>query len=95
MQTRKVVINTCFGGFNLSEEAIAAYAMMTGMAPEEVYTWEMKRDDPALVDVVETLGGDMGYASKLKVVEIPVDVRWHIEEYDGVEHVAEAHRTWY
>jgi hypothetical protein len=27
-------------------------------------------------------------------VEIPGDVSWHIGEYDGVEWVAEDHRTW-
>jgi len=27
-------------------------------------------------------------------VEIPDDVKWHIHEYDGLEHVAEDHRTW-
>jgi len=30
----------------------------------------------------------------LKVVEIPDDVQWQIEEYDGHEWVAERHRTW-
>jgi len=32
--------------------------------------------------------------SKLKIVEIPDDVKWHIGEYDGIEWVAENHRTW-
>jgi hypothetical protein len=27
-------------------------------------------------------------------VDIPDDVNWYIEEYDGNEHVAERHRTW-
>lgn len=30
----------------------------------------------------------------LKIVEIPPDVDWEINEYDGVEWVAETHRTW-
>jgi len=30
----------------------------------------------------------------LAIVEIPDDVEYTIEEYDGNEHVAEAHRTW-
>jgi len=39
--------------------------------------------------------GDVdGTYSDLKVVEIPDGVNWYIEEYDGLEHVAERHRTW-
>lgn len=28
------------------------------------------------------------------VVEIPDNVQWHIEEYDGLECVVENHRVW-
>jgi hypothetical protein len=56
---------------------------------------DVDRDDPHLVQVVETLGPDCGgWVSSLKVVEIPDDVKWQIEEYDGSEWVAECHRTW-
>jgi hypothetical protein len=27
-------------------------------------------------------------------VDIPLDIQWTIEEYDGDEWVAEVHRTW-
>ena len=53
------------------------------------------RDDSDLVAVVEELGEkSWGDCAKLKIVEIPDDVKWHIEEYDGIEHVAEDHRIW-
>ena len=53
------------------------------------------RDDPALVTTVCRLGSKAnGEYAKLKVVEIPADVDWYIEEYDGKEWVAEKHRTW-
>ena len=56
---------------------------------------EMKRDDPLLVQVVEELGDAAnGQYARLRVVEIPADVEWTIEEYDGYEHIAEEHRTW-
>lgn len=44
---------------------------------------------------MEQLGeaADGDYA-ELKVVEIPDDVQWIVEEYDGAEWVAEKHRTW-
>lgn len=54
-----------------------------------------KRDWPLLVQCVEELGdkANGGFAA-LKVVEIPDGVEWEIDEYDGSETVAEAHRTW-
>jgi hypothetical protein len=57
--------------------------------------YDIKRDDPILVQVVEQLG-DLANTkySNLKVVEIPNNVEWYISEYDGIEHVAEKHRTW-
>lgn len=90
----KIVINTCFGGFNLSTKALLRYRELTGQ--DEVCYWEIDRADPVLVQVVEELGDEAdGEFSRLKIVEIPDDVRWFIEEYDGSEHVAEKHRTWY
>ena len=57
---------------------------------------DIPRDDPYLVRVVEEMGGEAagGLAAMLKVVEIPESVAWHIQEYDGLEWVAENHRTW-
>ena len=53
------------------------------------------RSDPDLVAVVEKLRKRAnGDHAQLEVVEIPDDVEWQIEEYDGIEHVAEKHRTW-
>jgi hypothetical protein len=93
--TRKVVINTCFGGFDLSEEARKMYAERKGISVFDVYVYEINRDDVDLVYVVETLQrhANSDYA-RLRVVEIPADVVWVIKEYDGMEHVAEVHRTW-
>lgn len=141
---KKVVINTCFGGFGLSREAMFRYAEIKGITlyPEEdkqyaslgiitYYTvpedkrtpplpepwnantieeccaynkacaeetlspYSIARDDPALVQVVKELGSAAnGGHAKLRVVEIPDDVNWEIEEYDGNEHVAEVHRMW-
>ncbi len=53
------------------------------------------RDDPALVRVVQELGESAnGRYANLKIVEIPADVQWEIQEYDGLEWIAECHRTW-
>jgi hypothetical protein len=54
------------------------------------------RDDSDLVEVVEKLGAKAnGPFSTLEIIEIPDDVVWHVEECEGLEHVAEAHRTWH
>ena len=57
---------------------------------------DIPRDDPILVETVEALTAEKAGSrfSSLKVVEIPENVDWYIEEYDGWEHIAERHRTW-
>lgn len=57
--------------------------------------FDIKRDDKALVEVVEKLGDNAnGYFSNLKVVEIPDDIEWEIDDYDGLETIHEKHRSW-
>lgn len=57
--------------------------------------YDIKRDDPLLVQVVEELGAKAsGAFAELHITEIPDDVDWYIHDYDGMEHVAEQHRTW-
>ena len=111
----KVVINSDYGGFSLSDEAIEAYAERKGITlrkeernsdsvlSSDYYLdndeWfncrEIPRNDPALVEVVEVLGeAANGFAASLKIVEIPEDVEWCVEENDGREWVSEKHRTW-
>jgi hypothetical protein len=79
-------------GMSLQERAAhnAAYDQQI-FSPREI-----PRDDPYLVQVVEQLGGKdaSGRFATLKVVTIPADVQWQIEEYDGSEWVAEQHRIW-
>jgi hypothetical protein len=62
---------------------------------QTLYSREIERDDPALVQAVEELGEEAnGDFAELAIVEIPDDVIWDIDEYDGKEWVAEQHRTW-
>lgn len=62
---------------------------------QTIYERDIERDDPALVQSVEELGAAAcGAHAELVVVEIPDGVEYVIEEYDGNEHIAEAHRTW-
>ncbi|UIP01728.1 hypothetical protein Hbl1158_16875 (plasmid) [Halobaculum sp. CBA1158] len=53
------------------------------------------RTDDAIIQVVEELGKEAsGRRSKIVVAEVPVDVDWYIDDYDGVETIREKHRTW-
>jgi hypothetical protein len=62
---------------------------------DNYHSVDFERDDSDLVKVVNTLGDKAnGKYSQLKVVKIPDDVEWEIEEYDGTEWVAEKHRVW-
>ena len=127
----KIVINTCFGGFGLSDIAIERYFELNGISwkakikglfnshryyyysitEEELdmidcdieqhkfslnYLIEdIDRTDPNLIKVVEELGRIAnGSFSKLKIIEIPDEVDYTIDEYDGNEFVAERHRSW-
>lgn len=67
-------------------------------SPDEKYVLnarEVSRHDPLLLQVIEEMGDKAnGQCAALKVVEIPADVDYVIEEYDGSEWVAEKHRTW-
>lgn len=104
----KIVINRCFGGFGLGELAMMEIADRKGWTlvqkggsnyfktPEdELADSDIPRDDPDLVATVEILGEhSWGPYAELLIVEIPDDVEWTIEEYDGKEWIAERHRCW-
>lgn len=143
----KVVINRCYGGFGLSDEAYEK--LIEWGVPVQKY-YEQKRDPetnryldepkndgevifdrtltppeedthgfndadhirlmgrywetwidrenrthPLLIRVVEELGKKAnGRHARLKVVEIPDDVEYEIDEYDGIETIHEKHRSW-
>ena len=79
------------------ENSLIIHYFIKGKDKEKDYfaPWDIPRDDPALVQVVKELGDKAnGYLSHLVVVEIPNNVQWEIEEYDGLEWVSEKHRTW-
>lgn len=91
----KVVINDCYGGFSLTDAALKEYKNRKNITSPNFYCFDIPRECPVLVAMVEEQGTAInGDFSALKVVEIPDDVNWYIEEYDGMEHVAERHGTW-
>ena len=111
MDVTKIVINRVYGGFDISDEAYSFIAkkkgwqhacddydhsyFITAKNASPLYACDLSRDDPDLIQCLETLGNAAdGNRSELKIVEIPSDVDWVICEYDGIEWIAEQHRTW-
>ena len=144
----KIIINNCFGGFGISNNALVELMRRKG---KEIYFYEMIFDDSDkytyaktdadnenlfvtavckdfgevlipendeqsdefekhfinksdtkwrtdndLINLLEEKGSKYvsGPCSSLKIVEIPDDVEWGVEEYDGSEWISEKHRTW-
>lgn len=56
---------------------------------------QIPRDDQKLVQVVEELAAEAnGHCASLKIVEVPGDASWQIENTNGMEQVSEVHRVW-
>ena len=92
---QRIVINTVHGGFSLSKPAREMFKKRCGITDPDWYDHDLVRDDPILVSIVRELGAEAnGKYADLKIVEVPYDVEWTIAEYDGIEWVAEKHRTW-
>lgn len=83
----KIVINACYGGFSIPDELVKELGMRNPYS-------DVPRDHHKLVEYVESEKYKASGCHALKVVEIPDDVDWQIEEYDGNEWVSEVHRTW-
>lgn len=97
----KVVINSCFGGFGLSDEAMDRLVELgyelepnpdynphkkSFFNPKYYQPYSISRTDPTLIQVVEELGERANDdCAKLKVVE--VEGLYRITEYDGLESI--------
>jgi hypothetical protein len=51
---RYVVINTCYGGFGLSDRAIKDYCNLAGLTETDFHHRDIPRDDAYLVKVVKS-----------------------------------------
>ena len=85
----KIVYNTCFGGFGLSQKAKDRYWELKGeLIPEGWWEIDLDRADPVLVQVVEELGGEAdGAYADLEIRELEPGTKYIIDEYDGLETV--------
>jgi len=91
---KKILINRSYGGFGISDETIQKYCSIKNIDWHYSIKYDISRDDPVLIALIEEMKEQAnGKYSELKIVEIPDDMEWHIAEYDGLEWVAENHRT--
>ena len=81
----KIAINKCYGAFRIPDSWVEPLGVSS------IYCDEL-RADPRLIALIE--GGVDKNEHNLKVVEIPDGIQYAVEEYDGVEWIAERHRTW-
>ena len=78
--------------FGMTGERLESHKRFCGRYSHRYFTDH--RNDPDLVQVVETLGVEAnGPHARLAVVEIPDSVDWEIDEYDGRETVRERSRS--
>jgi len=90
----KIIINTCYGGFCFSRAAIDLYVKRGGMFMKQEHDSDL-RTDPVMIQIVEQMKGHAAdKVSHLVVITIPDDIEWYVDQYDGIEWVAEKHRTW-
>lgn len=76
----KIVVNKCFGGFNVSDEAARKLGLSDG------YHIVSRVDDRLIKMVEEDADKTSGPSAKLRVVEIPDDATdWELNDYDGRE----------
>lgn len=137
---KKVILNKCYGGFQVSDKAYQLYAKKKGL---ELFKYDMEfrdkrffykkstkqdnlfstyftkdfgeggeisnedykryhlylktenREDPILIEVVEELGKEASDScGNLIVVEIPKDLEYVIDDYDGIEILHEKVQEW-
>lgn len=92
----KVVINTCYGGFGITDEVKELYKKTTGKVLSYVVDTEF-RCDPKLIEIIETIGLENsadGPGTKLAIIEVPDDTQVEILDFDGYEEIVDARYHW-
>jgi hypothetical protein len=97
-----VIINKCYGGYGLSNEAIALYLTKKGIEysfdgrnfivdDQRFFVYTIQRHDPVLIEVIKELGNKAnGSCAELQIISIPKHAGYSLDEYDGMETI----ETW-
>jgi len=136
---KKVILNKCYGGFDVSRKAYELYAKKKGLnlygyesnfinnecfykktnkdngfvsyftkdfgdnvqisdddyEKYTLYLGSNHREDKVLIEVIEELGEKAsGFCGNLQIVEIPDDLDYVIDEYDGIETLHQKVQEW-
>ena len=88
----EILINICYGGWNISKKAIELYKLRNPSynVTENEFDYYFNRDNPILVQIYKELGNDFdGKYSKTKIKKIlkKYENYYDIDEYDGKEWV--------
>ena len=88
----KIIINRCYGCWELSKEAIEEYKKRSGNTYYEIDGCSPRiRKDPVLIEVIEDFIKEdrevSGEDSRLEIVDIPNEYDYWIDDYDGRETV--------
>jgi len=100
----KIVINKCYGGFGVSQAVYEELGIKWdgyGYIDNEDLNikstvYNAYRTNKKLIKAIEKIGEEKssGPMAKLKIIEIPDNIEWEIDEYDGIETIHEKHRSW-
>jgi len=89
MPRMKILVNGCYGGFSISDEARDEYKRRTGDSP--TYDHDTNRYDPVLIQIYEEFGSERfsGFLADICVKTIDEIYKdYHtIDEYDGIESI--------
>ena len=101
----KIAINTCYGGFGVSRKVFNELGIewdgygslgnkSFGIEDENYLAWRANR---TLIAAIEKVGckAASGDLAGIEIVDIPDGVEWTINNYDGIESIHEALRSWY
>ena len=98
----KIAINRSRGGFSVSQDVqkilgvpISTYGYLDNekLGIDSPHS-RRYRADKRLIAAIEASDQPNGRFADIKIVEVPDDVDWVILQNDGMEWVAEKHRTW-
>jgi len=98
MQSAKIIINSCYGGFSFSDKAIEEYKkQLQAMGSNIVFDDNKKyrcdddlRKDPIMIDIVRRLRKESnGRHAKLEIEKYNAELSDYIviKEYDGQEYI--------
>ena len=100
----KIAVNKDFGGFGVSKEVYKklnkkwdGYGYLSNedfnINSDNYYAY---RAHPDLIEAIESVGINKasGELACIRIIDIPDNVEWEIDDYDGIETVHEIHRSW-